>query len=284
MFRGSWLQLRRGGSSTASGADSQASASTQPTVRRLDFRAASRRLATGSEILGHGRADTALGRFLKARRGQSPPSSHSVKEAYGTTPVPRVFSPTPAATLSCARELRDFTHPLPQVIPCEGRSSSTSAGCMAWMRPPLRRYGRPPRMATTRPRTHTSCVSMQISCSIRIFTLSPEALPIAMGLGRWTTDQTFFQHYNAPVTLLTQSLPPDSIAKHGQQLLRWGWDPIPPPNVTTTEYEAPFGFWIGKTIPRLERISKFNDGKYSVARKHITHGDLMGLISSARSS
>jgi hypothetical protein len=117
----------------------------------------------------------------------------------------------------------------------------------------------------------------------KIFTLSPEALPIAMGLGRWTTGQTFFQHYNAPVTLLTQALPPDSIAKHGQQLLRWGWDPIPPPNVTTTEYEAPFRFWVGKTIPRLGRISKFNDGKYSVARRHVTHGDLMGLISSARS-
>jgi hypothetical protein len=114
-------------------------------------------------------------------------------------------------------------------------------------------------------------------------TLSPDALQIAMGLGRWTTGQTFFQHYNAPVTLLTPAVPPDSISKHGQQLLRWGWDPIPPPNVTVTEYDAPFVFWVGKSIPGLGRISKFDDGKYSVARQHVTHGDLMGLVSSARS-
>jgi hypothetical protein len=118
----------------------------------------------------------------------------------------------------------------------------------------------------------------------KIISLSSDAFNIAMGLGRWTTGQTFFQHYNAPVTLLTQELPPESIATHGQQLLRWEWDPISPPNITTTEYDAPFEFWVGQSIPRLGRISKFDDGKYSVARKHVTHGELMGLISSARSN
>ncbi len=117
----------------------------------------------------------------------------------------------------------------------------------------------------------------------KIFMLFPDALPVFMGLGRSTTGHTFFQHYNAPVTLLTQTLRPGSIATHGQQLLRWGWDPIPPPNVTTAEYEAPFDFWVDTSIPRLGRISKFDDGQYSVARKHVTHGDLMGLISSAQS-
>ncbi len=91
------------------------SVGTQPTVRRLDFRATSRRLTTGNEAPGHEQADTALGRFLKAHRGQSLPSTDSAMEASGTTPVPRVLPPPPAATLSCARELRDFTHPLPPV-------------------------------------------------------------------------------------------------------------------------------------------------------------------------
>ncbi len=115
----------------------------------------------------------------------------------------------------------------------------------------------------------------------KIVQLSPDA----MGLGRWTTGKTFFQHYNAPVILLQGLEPPDSIMMHGQQLLRWGWEPTPPPHVTVTEFEfdAPSDFWVGKTIRRLGRIKKFDDGKYSVARKFVTHGDLMGLISSARS-
>ncbi len=117
----------------------------------------------------------------------------------------------------------------------------------------------------------------------KIVQLSPDALTIAMGLGRWTTGKTFFQHYNAPVILLQVSDPPNSILMHGQQLLRWGWEPTPPPHVTVTEFDALSVFWVGQTIPRLRRINKFDDGKYSVARKLVTHGDLMGLISSARS-
>jgi hypothetical protein len=116
----------------------------------------------------------------------------------------------------------------------------------------------------------------------KIVALSPNALEIAMGLGRWTTGKTFFQHYNAPVTLLQTTDRPDSIGMHGQQLLRWGWDPSPPPNVTILEYDSPSSFWVGQSIPRLGRISKFDEGKYTVARKQVTHGDLMGLISSAR--
>ena len=117
----------------------------------------------------------------------------------------------------------------------------------------------------------------------KIVALSPTALPIALGLGRWTTGRTFFQHYNAPVTLLADSERPESIGMHGQQLLRWGWDPIPPPLVTTDEYDSPSEFWVGQTIPRLGHITKFDEGRYSVARRQVTHCDLMGLISSARS-
>jgi hypothetical protein len=83
----------------------------------------------------------------------------------------------------------------------------------------------------------------------KIVLLSPEALTVAMALGRWTTGKTFFQHFNAPVTLLPQGPVPDEIKMNGQQLLRWGWDPTPPPQVTAVEYDAPFSFWVGKSIP-----------------------------------
>jgi hypothetical protein len=117
----------------------------------------------------------------------------------------------------------------------------------------------------------------------KIVALSPAALTVALGLGRWTTGKTFFQHYNAPVTMLTQSAPPDSISMHGQQLLRWGWDPTPPPQVTADEYDSPSEFWVGQIVPHLGRIARFDDGRYSVARRQVTHCELMGLISSARS-
>ena len=69
---------------------------------------------------------------------------------------------------------------------------------------------------------------------------------------------------------------------NGQQLLRWGWAPSPPPNVSAVEYDEPFDYWVGKTIPRLGRIIKFIDGKYWVAKQQVTHSQLMGLISKAR--
>ncbi len=116
-----------------------------------------------------------------------------------------------------------------------------------------------------------------------IVTLSPAALNVALGLGRWTTGKTFFQHYNAPVTLLAQAEPPESISMQGQQLLRWGWDPISPPQVTTAEYDSPSEFWVGQIVPHLGRIAKFDEGKNSMARRQVTHCELMGLISSARS-
>jgi hypothetical protein len=117
----------------------------------------------------------------------------------------------------------------------------------------------------------------------KIVALSPAAFTVALGLGRWTTGKTFLQHYNAPVTMIAQSKPPDCISMHGQQLLRWGWDPTPPSQVTVAEYDSPSEFWVGRIVPRLGRIAKFDDGKYSVARRQVTHCELMGLISTARS-
>jgi hypothetical protein len=111
----------------------------------------------------------------------------------------------------------------------------------------------------------------------KIVHLSPVAMSIAMGLGRWTTAKTFQQHYNVPVTLLTAAVRPEAIRMHGQQLLRWGWTPTPPLGVTAIEYDEPHGFWVGKSIPRLSRIVKFDDGKYFVPRRQVTHMELMGL-------
>ena len=116
----------------------------------------------------------------------------------------------------------------------------------------------------------------------KIVRLSPDAMSVAMGLGRWTSPKTFLQHYNAPVDLLTQAAGLDGIAMHGQQLLRWGWTPRPPPHVTVAEYDEPVDYWVGMAVPRLGQISKFTDGKYLVAKQQVTHCQLMGLISKAR--
>jgi hypothetical protein len=116
----------------------------------------------------------------------------------------------------------------------------------------------------------------------KIVLLSPDATVVAMGLGRWTTAKTFLQHYNAPVDLMTRAPRPDSISLHGQQLLRWGWIPTPPLKVTAEEYDEPFDFWVGKTIPHLGRISAFENERYSVKRRQVTHCELMGLQSKAR--
>ncbi len=89
-------------------------ATIQSTIRRLDFRTVIRGSLAGNGIFVPCRADTALGRFLKARmeRAVSPPDLAPIVK--GDTPVPRVSSPL-APALSCARELRDFTHPLPSI-------------------------------------------------------------------------------------------------------------------------------------------------------------------------
>jgi len=116
----------------------------------------------------------------------------------------------------------------------------------------------------------------------KIVLLSPDATAVAMGLGRWTTPKTFLQHYSAPVELMTRTPRPDSISLHGQQLLRWGWTPTPPLQVTAEEYDEPVDFWVGKSIPRMGRISKFENGRYAVKQKKVTHCELMGLLSTAR--
>ena len=87
------------------------------------------------------------------------------------------------------------------------------------------------------------------SSTSKIVLLSPSAMSVAMGLGRWTSPRTFLQHYSAPVDLLTRAPCPEGISMNGQQLLRWGSTPSPPPNVSAVEYDEPFDYWVGKAIP-----------------------------------
>ena len=65
-------------------------------------------------------------------------------------------------------------------------------------------------------------------------------------------------------------------------LLRWGWSPKPPEGVMVDEYDEAFTFWVNRSIPRLGRIRTFDNGKYTVAKHHVSHVDLMELIAKAR--
>ena len=85
-----------------------------PTDRRLDFGAVSSRPSRGAAPSSLGQADTALGRFLKAHTGRALSLSSPPPDASGTTPVPRVPTPT-AQAFACLRELQDFRNPLPPV-------------------------------------------------------------------------------------------------------------------------------------------------------------------------
>jgi hypothetical protein len=132
------------------------------------------------------------------------------------------------------------------------------------------------RMAPMKPR------HLRGASTSKIVLLSPDAMSVAMGLGRWTTPKTFLQHYNAPVELNDTTPYPEAIKLHGQQLLRWGWSPKPPEGVMVDEYDEAFTFWVNRSIPRLGRIRTFDNGKYTVAKHHVSHVDLMELIAKAR--
>ncbi len=128
------------------------------TVRRLDFRPALRRASAVDVISGPGRADMPWGRGLQAHKDRAAPKPHAATDLSGTTPVPRFPFPQHRhyrARASCGT-LRIPCPPSPQAIPCAEPSLDTSGGYMAWARPPSRRFGRRPKVATTRLRTRTS--------------------------------------------------------------------------------------------------------------------------------
>jgi len=117
----------------------------------------------------------------------------------------------------------------------------------------------------------------------KIVQLVPALTDQALALGRWTTPNTFRNHYQAPV-LGTWAKVPKTICNNPQQVLRWGWTPQPPAGISITEYEKPPSFWVGKTIPSLGKVTKFQDGDYMVNDLNLKHWEFMSLVSETRSS
>ena len=203
-------------------------------------------------------------------RGTTPPSTDTVAclhEFLARSTDPELFASDYIAQLGSSAQ------PLIFARTKDGRRQKCSVDHISVI---LKRALASAKISTMKPR------HLRGASTSKIVQLSPAAMSIAMGLGRWTTAKTFQQHYNAPVTLLTAAVPPEAITMHGQQLLRWGWTPTPPSGVTAIEYDEPHGFWVGRSIPRLGRIAKFDDGKYFIPRRQVTHMELMGLISAAR--
>jgi hypothetical protein len=120
----------------------------------------------------------------------------------------------------------------------------------------------------------------------KIVQLFPDLLPEALKLGRWTNQLTFNNHYQGPVRLQSNLTPPDSIKGNLQQVLRWGFEPTPPPHVSALDYMKGPEFWVGKTISQL-KIDAFEEGIYTAiakrVRKSLYHYELMIEVSKARS-
>ncbi len=68
----------------------------------------------------------------------------------------------------------------------------------------------------------------------KIIQLVPALTADALSLGRWTTPAMFRNHYQTPV-IGTWAPVPASIRTNPQQVLRWGWTPQPPTDVTIAE-------------------------------------------------
>jgi hypothetical protein len=117
----------------------------------------------------------------------------------------------------------------------------------------------------------------------KIVQLEPSLIDQALALGRWTTPHTFRNHYQAPV-LGTWAPLPKALLSNPQQVLRWGWTPQPPDNISVAEYEKPPRYWVGRTIPALGKISKFDNGDYEVNNTLLKHWELMQSISEARTT
>ena len=105
----------------------------------------------------------------------------------------------------------------------------------------------------------------------------------ALALGRWTTDATFSGHYQAEVKG-TWIPVPAATKKSCQQILRHGFSERPPPGVSVKEYLAMPSSWVGKSIPGVGRISRFDDGSYWIDGVEMLHWDLMESISKGRAA
>jgi hypothetical protein len=129
--------------------------------------------------------------------------------------------------------------------------------------------------------------------SSKLVQLFPSCTSSALALGRWTTRKTFCNHYQAPVKLMMEEAPSADVAANVQQVLRWGFAPSPPPNVSAEEYTKGPSYWVRKTYSYL-RIVSFDEGICSTAtagvfarvagaKDEMYHHELMEAVSKARS-
>ena len=95
----------------------------------------------------------------------------------------------------------------------------------------------------------------------KVVQLFPDLLPEALKLGRWTKKNTFCSHYQAPVNLLPMPPPPVALKTNLQQLLRHGFEPKPPPEVTADGYMEPPQSWVNRRMVSLSLTSDFLHAK-----------------------
>jgi hypothetical protein len=117
----------------------------------------------------------------------------------------------------------------------------------------------------------------------KIVQLVPALTDQALALGRWTTPNTFRNHYQAPV-LGTWAKVPKAICNNPQQVLRWGWTPQPPAGISIAEYEKPPSYWVGKTVPSRGKVTRFENGDYMIDGLALKHWEFMNLISESRTT
>jgi hypothetical protein len=127
----------------------------------------------------------------------------------------------------------------------------------------------------------------------KIVQLFPDLLPEALKLGRWTKKKTFCSHCQAPVDLLQGPPPPVVLKQNLQQLLRHGFEPTPPPHVSSVDnLKPPPECWIAFRFVNLRdkgdffKVLSFEEGIYVVdvagTNKGLCHHEWMGALSEFR--
>lgn len=139
---------------------------------------------------------------------------------------------------------------------------------------------------------HMTMKSVRGASPSKVVQLFPDLMPEALKLGRWTTEKTFSNHYQAPVRLLPVGPPPVELKQNVQQLLRWGFKPTPPVHVSASEYMKPPQFWIDFQFENLRdgqdilKVLSFDEGVYVVdvagTNKELYHYEWMDALSEFR--
>ena len=113
----------------------------------------------------------------------------------------------------------------------------------------------------------------------KIAQCAPQLRDDALRLGRWTTPKTFANHYEVPVARVPSS--DDEVPASCQQVLRWGFNPRLPNDMTLEEYSQPPDYWLGRS-GRAGKVVRFEDGTYFVndgrTTSSFSHWELMAAM------